>query len=150
MPIRPENRNRYPKDWPVIALRIRQRAGDRCECEGDCGLWHCIPGDPLAGQQIDLEAELQIPSIATPGRCQAMNGKPHPVTRSKVVLTTAHLDHTPENCADENLKAWCQRCHNRYDAAHRAAGIKARLREASASGDLFPAKERTNGDETRS
>ena len=31
----------------------------------------------------------------------------------------AHLDHTPENCSDDNLKALCQRCHNRYDAEHR-------------------------------
>ena len=38
----------------------------------------------------------------------------------KVVLTIAHLDHTPENCAPENLRALCQACHNRYDAKHRA------------------------------
>ena len=36
-----------------------------------------------------------------------------------IVLTIAHLDHTPENCSDDNLKALCQRCHNRYDAEHR-------------------------------
>lgn len=35
-----------------------------------------------------------------------------------VVLTIAHLDHVPENCAPENLRAWCQRCHLRYDAEH--------------------------------
>jgi 5-methylcytosine-specific restriction endonuclease McrA len=35
-------------------------------------------------------------------------------------LTIAHLDHTPENCAAENLKALCQKCHNKYDAKHRA------------------------------
>ena len=35
-----------------------------------------------------------------------------------IVLTIAHLDHVPENCADENLRAWCQRCHLRYDAEH--------------------------------
>jgi 5-methylcytosine-specific restriction endonuclease McrA len=39
---------------------------------------------------------------------------------SRVVLTIAHLDHTPENCAGENLKALCQKCHNKYDAKHRA------------------------------
>jgi 5-methylcytosine-specific restriction endonuclease McrA len=38
---------------------------------------------------------------------------------SKVVLTVAHLDHTPENCDFDNLRALCQRCHNRYDAKHR-------------------------------
>lgn len=38
---------------------------------------------------------------------------------SKVVLTIAHLDHTPENCNDENLRALCQKCHNGYDREHR-------------------------------
>ena len=37
----------------------------------------------------------------------------------RVVCTTAHLDHTPENCEDDNLKFLCQRCHNRYDIKHR-------------------------------
>ena len=31
MPIRPENRARYPKDWKRIADTIRERAGQRCE-----------------------------------------------------------------------------------------------------------------------
>lgn len=49
-------------------------------------------------------------------------------TGAKVVLTIAHLDHTPENCADENLRALCQKCHNRYDAPHRAETRKNTLR----------------------
>jgi 5-methylcytosine-specific restriction endonuclease McrA len=38
----------------------------------------------------------------------------------KIILTIAHLDHTPENCARENLRALCQKCHNGHDAKHRA------------------------------
>ena len=92
MPIRPENRKRYPKNWPEISVRIRVvRAKNQCE------------------QTINGE------------RCAALNGKPHPITGSIVVLTVAHLDHRPENCADENLKAMCQRCHLRYDAHHHKA-----------------------------
>lgn len=101
MPIRPENRNRYPKDWPAISLRIREAAGWRCE-------W-----------------------------CDAANGEWHPVTGSLVVLTVAHLDHCPENVVDSNLRALCQRCHNTYDAKHRAAGIRERRRAGNAIGDLF-------------
>lgn len=38
MPIRPENRDRYPADWRDISHRIRfDRAGGRCECDGRCG-----------------------------------------------------------------------------------------------------------------
>ena len=102
MPIRPENRPRYPKDWAAIRAAILARAGNCCE------------GSP-----------------AYPD-CRAENGRPHPVTGSIVVLTIAHLDHTPENCEPTNLKAWCQRCHNKYDAPHRA-----RLVEEERRGDAL-------------
>jgi hypothetical protein len=89
MPIKPENRRRYPPDWPQISRDVKERAGWRCE------------GSP------------KYPD------CRAAHGAPHPVTGSKVVLTTAHLDHTPEHCEPANLRAWCQRCHNTYDLQHR-------------------------------
>jgi hypothetical protein len=38
----------------------------------------------------------------------------------KVILTTAHLDHRPENCDDDNLLAMCQGCHLHYDRDHHA------------------------------
>lgn len=64
-------------------------------------------------------------------------GSEYPGRYVKVVLTVAHLDHTPENCADDNLKAWCQRCHNIYDMPMRKAGIAERARLQLAAGDLF-------------
>ena len=112
-PIRPENRDRYPDDWKQISLRIRTvRAAGRCECAGECGVDHA-------------------------GRCTAENGQPHPVTGSKVVLTTAHRDHTPENVDDANLFAACQRCHLRYDRDHhRATAAATRRAAAEAAGQL--------------
>lgn len=89
MPIRPENRARYPKDWKAIRAMIIARAGNRCE------------GSP-----------------AYPN-CRAENGRPHPVTGSKVVLTIGHHDHRPENRDPLNMSAWCQLCHNTYDMPHR-------------------------------
>lgn len=100
MPIRPSEKTRYPADWKVISLEVRERAGWRCE------------GSP--GHYPD---------------CRAAHGEPHPVTGSKVVLTTAHLDRTPENNGTPgdrpNLRAMCQRCHLTYDARQHAhnAGI---------------------------
>lgn len=85
MPIKPENKPRYPKDWKQIRAKILDRAGNRCE------------GSP------------RYPD------CRADNHQPHPVTGSRVVLTIAHLNHTPEDCEPSNLRAWCQRCHLRYD-----------------------------------
>ena len=40
MPIRPENKERYPADWTAISLATRERAKWRCECEGECGRGH--------------------------------------------------------------------------------------------------------------
>lgn len=70
--------------------------------------------------------------------CQlAEHGQPHPVTGSIVVLTVAHLDHTPENNDPGNLAAMCQHCHNTYDAPHRRVNA-ARTRRAKAGiDDLF-------------
>ena len=55
-----------------------------------------------------------------------------------IVLTIAHLDHQPENCDPENLRAWCQRHHLAYDADHHKANAY-RTRKAGANGDLFEA-----------
>ena len=90
MPIKPDNVARYPADWKAIVAQVRERSGNRCE------------GSP------------RWPD------CRAANGEPHPETGSKVVLTTAHLDHTPETRDLSKLRHWCQRCHLVYDAAHHA------------------------------
>lgn len=37
-----------------------------------------------------------------------------------IPATIAHLDHVPENSDPDNLRAWCQRCHLRYDRHHHA------------------------------
>lgn len=96
-PIRPSQKARYPKDWPQISDRIKTtRAGGRCECAGECG----------RGTHTD--------------RCPNIHGRPAYGTGSRVVLTTAHLDHTPEHCDDDNLKAMCQGCHLHYDRQHHA------------------------------
>ena len=110
MPIRPENKARYPKDWKQIADGIRARAEGQCECQGECGLH---PGK----------------------RCEELHLQPAKWANGRVVLTVAHLDHTPENCDPSNLKAMCQRCHNRYDRDHRAANVKAnKIKDAEAAG----------------
>jgi hypothetical protein len=47
--------------------------------------------------------------------CAAENGKPHPHTGSKVILTVAHLDRNRDHNRFSNLAALCQRCHLNYD-----------------------------------
>lgn len=68
--------------------------------------------------------------------CGARHGEPHPITGSRVVLTTAHVyDDRPEASHLLNLAALCQRCHNRHDMAKRRAGTRERRR--SHTHDLF-------------
>jgi 5-methylcytosine-specific restriction endonuclease McrA len=88
MPIKPENKKRYPANWKQIRESILERAHNRCEFCGKQN--HTYFWNEKTGKMV------------------------------KVVLTIAHLDHTPENCDPENLRALCQACHNRYDAKHRA------------------------------
>lgn len=126
MPIAPENKGRYPSDWPEVSARIKERSGGQCECEGECGRG------------------------THKGRCPNVHGQPAYGTGSIVVLTTAHLDHTPENCGDENLRAMCQGCHLHYDREHHDLSRKRRKREsleAAGQGTLgIAAEERTNAD----
>lgn len=121
MPIRASERARYPADWPLISLRIRrERAAGRCECLGECGTDHKAERDvSFAAEWVD-ELLLQEHFGPDLDRCLAEQARPHPVTGSIVMLTVAHLDHTPEHCDDANLRAMCQRCHFRYDAEHHA------------------------------
>lgn len=51
--------------------------------------------------------------------CGAENYQPHPETGSKVILTVAHLNHDTTDNSDDNLRALCQRCHNRHDVEYR-------------------------------
>ena len=88
MPIKPENKKRYPANCKQIRESILERAHNRCEFCGKQN--HTYFWNEKTGKMV------------------------------KVVLTIAHLDHTPENCDPENLRALCQACHNRYDAKHRA------------------------------
>lgn len=94
----------YPKNWKTkIRPDIVARAGNCCE------------GSP------------KYPN------CRAPNYEPHPVTGSRVVLTIAHRDHDTNNNDYDNLVAWCQCCHNTYDAPHRAET----RRKKSAQLDFF-------------
>ena len=136
MPIRPENKARYPRDWKTVVVpRIRARSGNRCECTGQCGVQH---PDFIMVQCDSYTDGPRPPVVVERKRCGKWNGQPiDDITGPCIVLTVAHLDHTPENCADDNLLHLCQACHNRYDAPVRAAGIKARRRALNAASDLF-------------
>lgn len=124
MPIRPENQPLSPPNWRAIAIAIRQgRAGDRCErCDVPNGVWR----NNATGQWT------QDAGLAEAWRLDGDK-------IACIVLTVAHLDHDPCHNDPVNLRALCQRCHNRDDAPHRRQAACQTRRAGKALGDLFDA-----------
>lgn len=135
MPIKPENRARYPSDWPACSLAAKARAGF-C-CEGSPAYPDCRLQQHAIGYRCDagLWRQLGVGDRELHAHLAFEYGDLQRVIR--VVLTVGHLDHTPENCAPENLRAWCQRCHLAYDAEHHSQSRAASRRKGRALGDLF-------------
>lgn len=99
----PFDRSKYPKNWREISDEIRfDRAAGMCEWKD--------------GKK----------------RCEALHGHPHPITGSKVVLTTAHLNHKPMDVRRSNLMAMCQMHHLRYDSKLHAENMKRKKAERAA------------------
>lgn len=137
MPIKPENRGRYPKDWKQIRERILKRADNRCEfCRAENHTRIARGAGEFRNTYMTGDAQV---FCANTGRLVGLvRMDSFKLARMvDVVLTIAHLDHVPENCSDDNLKALCQRCHLTYDALHHAknAAVTRRLRKAVA--ELF-------------
>jgi hypothetical protein len=84
---------KYPDDWKAVSRFVRhERAGGRCECEGQCGLH------------------------TTTGRCVERDGEKAKFAKGKVVLTTAHTCTCDPLCSNPaHLLAMCNRCHLRLD-----------------------------------
>jgi hypothetical protein len=71
------------------------------------------------------------------GVCRAIHDEPHPLTGSRVILTTMHLDHDTKNNDYDNLMAACQKCHLAYDADfHALNAAKTRYERKTAAGQL--------------
>ena len=147
MPIRPEEKQKYPANWERISNLIRfDRAKGCCE---ECGIKHGLIIRRLTGdkwriinmhERACVDGAMRNYSLTEPLALKKLG-------YVKIVLTTAHLDHDPTNNDGmdqggpilpkerSNLRAWCQKCHNSYDATHRRAGIEERA--ARDQGSLF-------------
>ena len=136
MPIRPENKHRYPRDWKEIRERILKRANWRCEHPG-CIARHGVTGYWHDGRFVSMPEVLRHAGYKAGDVVACSDGAKLKVI--KIVLTIAHLDPTPENCADDNLRAWCQRHHLAYDAEHHKRTAYATRMAARGTADLFGA-----------
>lgn len=137
MPIKPENRARYPKSWKQIRAAILERAGHCCERCKVPNRERIARGEGRdEGTYMTNDAEVYDADTGESlGQCRMSD---YTVSRMvDIVLTIAHLDHTPENCDPSNLQALCQRCHLRLDKDHHAANSAKTRHERKAIGELF-------------
>lgn len=137
MPIRPENRARYPSNWSQIRAAILDRAGHKCEkCKAPNRSRIARGSGDDEGTYILETADVFCANTgAFLGRRRMSDYEVAKMV--DVVLTIAHMDHVPEHCEPENLRAWCQRCHLRYDAEHHAESARNTRRARLAIADLF-------------
>jgi hypothetical protein len=143
MPIKTENRARYPKDWPAISIAAKERAGWKCQHPGckarqySIGIWHRRDGGQheWAEQYAPPATYAEARTVAAEAwwEVQHLGGEKLTI----IVLTVAHLNHQPEDCRPENLAAMCQRHHLAYDHDHHRANAQATRRSRLAMGDLF-------------
>lgn len=128
MPIKPENRARYPKNWRDIVAQVRERSGNRCEGSPlypDCRAPNGWIRNRRTGELTEDGMLAEAWEFADGDKV------------SVIVLTTGHLDHAPENCDLENLRHWCQRCHLAYDAEHHKQTAYATRKARAQTGDMF-------------
>jgi hypothetical protein len=130
------SRSTYPAHWPALRQAVLARAGEACECRGECGSAHHWEGRNRCGapHQGWIVREAHAPAWW----CQVERpGTPRPGGAVRVILTTAHLCQDA-TCDDlTHLRAYCQRCHLRYDRVqHRRNAARTRLSRLEQAGQL--------------
>jgi hypothetical protein len=125
----PIERNRYPINWPTIALNLKLERRWTCE---QCGRQCRRQKEPLSKfiQRVwgGLEGDGWKEAVDYPGR---------------FVLTTAHLDQNPANNDPANLRALCSGCHLNYDRDYLKANARAK-RERRGQQNLFGGQDVSN------
>lgn len=92
----PMDRSLYPPEWERVSYLVRvMRAGNQCECTGECH---------------------QFQPFGHKRRCEERNYADGRFQNGKIILTTAHVCACNPLCATlTHLLAMCQSCHLRFD-----------------------------------
>jgi len=112
MPIRPELREHYGRNWrKVIRPRILARAEYCCE---QCGVPDRVKVRRWRGMWVDPD---YLTWRADNGAMLFVEDPPlySQIREVRIVLTVAHINHQPGDDRDENLLALCQWCHLNMD-----------------------------------
>jgi hypothetical protein len=120
----PIDYKKYPQNWKSeIRPAILERAENKCEF---CGVENYSVGfrKAIGGDFVAFKANGKISSYKQAFQIakdlNALLYDKHII----IVLTIAHLDHDVANNDYGNLRALCQRCHNRHDIEFRKANRK--------------------------
>lgn len=138
MPIRPENMAKYPggsirsPEWMAIRRNIQYRARNCCE---GCGVEnHSIGGRDEDGNWYDAQDD--DATLGGYAFCTGDHGE-RELRIIKIVCTVAHVDGKLDDHSDDNLRFWCQRCHNRHDAKSRQVNASITRHEKAGQLDLL-------------
>jgi hypothetical protein len=121
---------KYPKNWKTkIRPDILNRANNCCE---ECGIENklVIERGYYNGIEAYQDCFKEEGSIYRSDNSEYITsdylGSLEKPTGKliTIVLTISHTDHDLENNDYSNLKALCQRCHNRHDIEYRKANRK--------------------------
>ena len=103
----PINYKEYPKNWfTELKPAVKLRSGDKCE---SCG----VPNHALIYRPLKGKPDWKIAPEGMELEAMTFDR----VKFTKIVLTTAHLDHDKLNhdVSIDRLRDLCQRCHLLYD-----------------------------------
>lgn len=106
----PMNRENYPENWEEIALKIKTDAEWTCQ-------WCKRPCRRPKESDIELIERIKKTSWDSDLFDRAWSDEHGEIDVPKLgrfTLTTAHLNHDPEN-PEAELAALCSVCHCRYD-----------------------------------
>lgn len=119
----PIDYSKYPDNWKTeIRPKILRRAGGR-EDKPEVGA-KCEKCGKRNYSVVSVSGEFKNNSYRAAQMTKTLNGG-----GKIVVLTIAHInDPDPMNCAEDNLMALCQKCHNGHDAEMRAKNRKKKNR----------------------
>jgi len=123
MPIRPDLRQHYGREWHAVTRpAILKRAGDKCEqCKApNHAIVYRNSRPEYRGVWFDLETGAAHNSRGKRERYNAFDIAEDGFRHIKIVLCIAHLNHVSGDDRPENLKALCQWCHLQHDKAHHA------------------------------
>lgn len=124
----PVDMSNYPSNWKTeIRPAILERAQHKCEW---CGLPNYAmvlrsTTNPDGFIYQPKDDDCHYFQDGTPMRLSEMPDEYGDSEYKRVVLTIAHIhDPNPSNCDPDNLRALCQKCHNKYDMPMRQKNAK--------------------------